>query len=102
MVNYDLPDDPENYVHRIGRTGRAGHEGHAISFATPDQRKDVKTIEKLIRATIPLSKHPEVPTEQFGADAKPSRTPFFKKRFSSKPKPKQSYGKRPQKSFFKK
>jgi len=35
VINYDLPEDAENYVHRIGRTGRAGHKGHAISFATP-------------------------------------------------------------------
>lgn len=65
VINYDLPDDPENYVHRIGRTGRAGQEGHAISIATPDQGGDVNCIEKLIRKTIPLSKHPVVPTEKF-------------------------------------
>ena len=38
VINYDLPDDSENYVHRIGRTGRAGREGHAISLATPAPR----------------------------------------------------------------
>ena len=65
VINYDLPDDPENYVHRIGRTGRAGHEGHAITLATPDQGQDVRAIEKIIRATIPLSRHPEVPVENF-------------------------------------
>ncbi|MFH1665237.1 MAG: DEAD/DEAH box helicase, partial [Candidatus Omnitrophota bacterium] len=41
VLNYDLPDDIEQYVHRIGRTGRAGHEGRAISFATPEQGKEV-------------------------------------------------------------
>ncbi len=65
VVNYDLPEDAENYVHRIGRTARAGHKGHAISFATPDQSSDVRDIEKLIRSTLPVSKHPEVPTERF-------------------------------------
>ncbi|MBN2142995.1 MAG: DEAD/DEAH box helicase [Candidatus Aureabacteria bacterium] len=65
VVNYDLPDDAENYVHRIGRTGRAGHEGHAISFAMPDQRNEVKKIESLIRMAIPISNHPEVPMENF-------------------------------------
>lgn len=65
VINYDLPDDPENYVHRIGRTGRAGAEGHAITFATPDQGRDVKLIERIIRSTIPLSKHPVIPTEGF-------------------------------------
>jgi ATP-dependent RNA helicase RhlE len=65
VINYDLPEDAENYVHRIGRTARAGHKGHAISFATPDQSRDVRDIEKLIRITLPVSKHSEVPTEQF-------------------------------------
>ena len=61
VLNYDLPQNPEDYVHRIGRTGRAGGVGHAISFATSDQRRDVKGIERLIRATLPLSKLPELP-----------------------------------------
>jgi len=65
VINYDLPEDAENYVHRIGRTARAGCSGHAISFATPDQSSDVKDIEKLIRATLPVSKHPEVNSERF-------------------------------------
>ncbi len=65
VINYDLPDDSENYVHRIGRTGRAGHEGRAISFATPDQKHDVQSIERLIRTTIPISEHPEVPAARF-------------------------------------
>lgn len=65
VINYDLPDDAENYVHRIGRTARAGHKGHAISFATPDQSRDVRDIEKVIRASLPLAKHPGIPQEQF-------------------------------------
>ncbi len=65
VINYDLPEDAENYVHRIGRTARAGHKGHAISFATPDQKSDVRDIEKLIKLTLPVSKHPEIPSEQF-------------------------------------
>jgi len=65
VVNYDLPDDTEHYVHRIGRTGRAGHEGRAISFATPEQGKDVKNIEKLIKAVLPIVEHPEFPKEKF-------------------------------------
>ena len=65
VINYDLPDDSENYVHRIGRTGRAGHEGHAISFATPDQKHDLHSIEKLIRTVIPIAEHPEVPAARF-------------------------------------
>ena len=65
VINYDLPEDAENYVHRIGRTARAGCRGHAISFATPDQSRDVRDIEKLIRSTLPVSKHPEMPFEEF-------------------------------------
>jgi len=65
VINYDLPEDAENYVHRIGRTGRAGHEGHAISFATPDQKQDVKNIEKLIKTELRISEHPEFPRERF-------------------------------------
>lgn len=58
VINYDLPDDTENYVHRIGRTGRAGHAGHAISFVMPNQRKEVHNIEKLIRKSLRFRKHP--------------------------------------------
>ncbi|MCX5696346.1 MAG: DEAD/DEAH box helicase [Candidatus Omnitrophica bacterium] len=65
VINYDLPEDAQNYVHRIGRTARAGHKGHAISFATPDQARDVRDIEKLIRITLPISKHPGISLEQF-------------------------------------
>lgn len=54
VINYDLPDDSGDYVHRIGRTGRAGKTGHAISFATPEQYKDVKAIERLIQKEIAL------------------------------------------------
>jgi ATP-dependent RNA helicase RhlE len=77
VINYDLPEDAENYVHRIGRTARAGQQGHAISFATPDQSRDVRDIEKLIRATLPVSKHPEVLSEEFSkAEAEAPRRDF--------------------------
>ncbi len=65
VINYDLPEDAENYVHRIGRTARAGHEGRAISFATPEQGEDVRSIEKLIKSQLPISEHPEFPKERF-------------------------------------
>jgi ATP-dependent RNA helicase RhlE len=68
VINYDLPDEPGNYVHRIGRTGRAGKSGHAITFATPDQGSEVKAIERFMRAPIPVSQHPDIPAEPlFGA-----------------------------------
>ncbi|MCX5785460.1 MAG: DEAD/DEAH box helicase [Elusimicrobia bacterium] len=60
VINYDLPDENENYVHRIGRTGRAGQPGHAISFATPDQRGDLKAIERLLRTILPVLPLPKL------------------------------------------
>lgn len=75
VINYDLPEDAENYVHRIGRTARAGQGGRAISFATPDQGGDVQSIEKLIRTALPLSQHPEIPTERFHHSSKSSSGP---------------------------
>jgi len=65
VINYDLPDDTENYVHRIGRTGRAGHKGRAISFATPEQGADVKSIERLIKTALSIVAHPDLPRERF-------------------------------------
>jgi ATP-dependent RNA helicase RhlE len=65
VLNYDLPEDASNYVHRIGRTARAGCRGHAISFATPEQSGEVRDIEKIIRASLPISKHPHVPAAEF-------------------------------------
>jgi len=79
VINYDLPDDTENYVHRIGRTGRAGCAGHAISFAAPDEKSGVLSIEKLIKTVIPVSSHPEVPSAQFN---KP-KTVFTSRSFRS-------------------
>lgn len=79
VVNYDLPEDAENYVHRIGRTARAGCRGHAISFATPDQRSDVRDIERLIRSTLPLSKHPEITPEEFSDAGHHAHQGSFKK-----------------------
>ena len=60
VVNYDLPDNSEDYVHRIGRTARAGKAGKAISFATPDQWKDIRSIERLINKKLTLTKFAEL------------------------------------------
>jgi len=54
VVNYDLPNIPETYVHRIGRTGRADASGASISFCSADERGYLKDIEKLIKAEVPL------------------------------------------------
>ncbi|WAC28429.1 DEAD/DEAH box helicase [Ancylobacter sp. SL191] len=53
VINYDLPNVPESYVHRIGRTARAGAEGIAISFCDGEERAFLRDIERLIRLTIP-------------------------------------------------
>lgn len=59
VINYDLPDVPETYVHRIGRTGRAGASGMAISFCDGSQElKNLKSINKLIGLKIPAVAHP--------------------------------------------
>lgn len=55
VINYDLPEKAEDYVHRIGRTARAGRDGRAISFATPDQKGNVRDIERLMRITLPIA-----------------------------------------------
>lgn len=58
VVNYDLPDQNEDYVHRIGRTGRAGHKGKAVSFVMPDQFRDMKVIESLVGKQIRVLEAP--------------------------------------------
>lgn len=59
VFNFELPNVPETYVHRIGRTGRAGNTGIAISFCDADERSELKDIQKLIGISIPVVKnHP--------------------------------------------
>ena len=53
VINYDMPDDPENYVHRIGRTGRMGKDGVAYLFVCPDQGEPLTAIENLVNKVIP-------------------------------------------------
>lgn len=58
VVNYDVPEDAEDYVHRIGRTGRAGKGGRAITFIMPSQSDKLRKIERLIEAKIPQAALP--------------------------------------------
>ncbi|MFB9054732.1 DEAD/DEAH box helicase [Formosa undariae] len=59
VINFDTPDFPENYMHRIGRTGRAEREGHAILFSTVKEQDALEKIEALMKMTIPLTEIPE-------------------------------------------
>jgi ATP-dependent RNA helicase RhlE len=74
VVNYDLPDEPEAYVHRIGRTGRNGADGTAITLCAPDELAKLRAVEKLIRTTL----LPGGPAER--AAAKPKGQPPRKAR----------------------
>ncbi len=62
VINFDLPEKPENYIHRIGRTGRADKMGNAISLVTPKEETYLAAIEKLMKYAIPIQEFPaEVP-----------------------------------------
>ncbi|MEX0329145.1 MAG: DEAD/DEAH box helicase [Ruegeria sp.] len=70
VVNYDLPEVPDNYVHRIGRTARAGREGEAIAFCAPDEVDQLRQIQRLMKIEIPLASG-EMP--EFADPKKPGR-----------------------------
>ena len=55
VINYDLPEVPDNYVHRIGRTARAGREGEAIAFCSPEESGLLRQIQKLMKTEIPVA-----------------------------------------------
>jgi len=75
VVNYDLPEEPETYVHRIGRTARAGTDGDAVSFCSARERDWLRQIEKLIRKEVPVDTdhkyHSESARRATGSDARP-------------------------------
>jgi ATP-dependent RNA helicase RhlE len=82
VINFDLPENAEDYVHRIGRTGRAGMSGRAISFAMPDQKSKVREIERLVRFTLPISKLPDIPPSAVNDYNKNNYPSHEKRRFS--------------------
>ncbi|MDJ0614612.1 MAG: DEAD/DEAH box helicase [Rhizobiaceae bacterium] len=73
VVNYELPDVPEVYVHRIGRTARAGANGRAVAFCTQDETNKLKAIERLIRMKVPVDG--EEPKEVGKGKEEPSKKP---------------------------
>lgn len=79
VINFDLPNEPESYIHRIGRTGRAGASGLAISFCAADEREFLPGIERLLRKKIPVEAgHPYVST---------APTPRVSESSQSRPRP---------------
>jgi len=95
VINFDIPDIPETYVHRIGRTGRAGATGRAISFCTPDEKVNIKKIERLLPKPIPVIGEPLLQTNPPAPAVLPpkeeitpqsqSRFSRFRKKWSGKP-----------------
>ena len=73
VVNYDLPEVPENYVHRIGRTARAGREGEAVALCSPEEAGLFRQIEKLMKISIPVASG-TAPADAATAKAKPRRS----------------------------
>jgi ATP-dependent RNA helicase RhlE len=76
VVNFELPNEPESYVHRIGRTARAGGAGIAISFCDPSERSYLRDIERIIRMKIEPVAHdlPELTEEQRKQQEEPRRS----------------------------
>jgi ATP-dependent RNA helicase RhlE len=94
VLNFDLPNTPESYVHRIGRTARAGRDGAAISFCDPSEEEYLTAIEKRIRRKISVRKTPELaatpaapqrPTAQ--TQRSPGRSSSASKRSGGRRKP---------------
>lgn len=65
VINFDIPNEPETYVHRIGRTGRTGRDGRAISFSDFEEKAYIRDIEKLIKQSIPVVEDHPFPMEIF-------------------------------------
>jgi len=94
VINFDLPDVPESYVHRIGRTARAGASGEAIAFCDADERSLLRDIEKLTRQTIPLTDRRSTITAEAAAAHAPSHARDSDHRRADHRKPKHGGGKK--------
>ncbi|HUY83430.1 MAG TPA: DEAD/DEAH box helicase [Steroidobacteraceae bacterium] len=86
VINYELPNVPEDYVHRIGRTGRAGAEGAAVSLISPDEHGLLRDIERVLKRAVPVlptptyaivetTAHPAHPAPAAGHGSRDSRSP---------------------------
>jgi len=102
VINFELPNEPESYVHRIGRTARAGASGVAISFCDHDEKAYLGSIERLIKNAVPVDEeHPFHSARVAGASARPAPATLIKHRRNRQGRnnkgsggPAESYGKR--------
>lgn len=85
VINYDIPQDTESYVHRIGRTGRASKTGKAMSFAAPNEERYLKAIEEYIDKKIPVKERPALEDVEANREA-------FEEKMNLRPKLKESKG----------
>ncbi len=94
VVNFDLPEVPEDYVHRIGRTGRAGNEGKAVSFVSHDEYPLLRGIERLLNRTIPedviSGYEPTAPSQTKGDSSNRKRSRYQGDRTKSQTRAKQN------------
>lgn len=105
VINFNLPNIPETYVHRIGRTGRAGHSGMAISFCEKEELPFLKDIEKVIKKTIPEVKNHPYPMTSVPAFVKSNQTSKSAPHKSAADKPgksKANPARKPKSEWFKK
>ncbi len=101
VYNYDLPNVPENYVHRIGRTARAGMDGRAVAFCAPAEYDELRAIEKQLKHAIPVIGGeapppgfivPKAPGNGQGRRSQPSGQRTGQKQFGQKPAGKPGFG----------
>ena len=77
VINFELPNVPETYVHRIGRTGRAGASGTAFSFCDAEEKEYLRDIQKLISQAIPIAEHPFVMKQTAPMPQRSQQRPVF-------------------------
>ena len=90
VINYEIPNIAETYVHRIGRTGRAGASGKAISFSDYEEKSYIRDIQKLIGLTIPVVDKHDYPMEFFEIPEKKPQQRRPSRNGNSKPAPKKT------------
>jgi ATP-dependent RNA helicase RhlE len=104
VINYDLPNIPETYVHRIGRTGRAKASGIALSFCNVEEKEYLRDIQKLINQQIPvIEEHPFVldDNEEVTLEQKPTKNQRKKNKRRAEQKPKEGEtAKKPKRKFY--